>query len=155
MLNYGARFSRWTDLGKAFVVNYEEFEPVSYDTFKEGEKYYSEPAVEPRVSFSYKTGRFASVKASYNRTLQHINLINNSISPFNTLEVWLPSGPNIKPQKADIYNLGYLQSWPDQTRCSGRIPLPCEESLSADADQRFRTWVRSRHCQPLLPACGG
>jgi hypothetical protein len=112
LLNYGMRFSRWSNLGEAFVVKYENFEPVDYESYAEGERYYSNNSVEPRISLSYKTSDFSSVKASYNRTLQHINLINNSISPLNSLEVWLPSGPNIKPQKADGYNLGYVHSWP-------------------------------------------
>jgi hypothetical protein len=69
---------------------------------------------EPRVSLSFKAGLYASFKLSYNRTIQHINQINNSISPFNSLEVWLPSGPNIKPQYADIYDLGFVKAWPER-----------------------------------------
>ena len=57
-------------------------------------------------------GKNASVKASYNRNVQNINQINNSISPFNSLDVWLPSGPNILPQQADIYDLGFLAFMP-------------------------------------------
>ncbi|MDA3891515.1 MAG: TonB-dependent receptor [Salinivirgaceae bacterium] len=113
LLNYGIRFTNWSNSGKAFVVNYDEnYKPLDFNTYEEGETYYSTGAFEPRISFSYKSGKYASFKASYNRTLQHVNLINNSISPFNSLEVWLPSGPNIKPQKANIYNLGYAKVWP-------------------------------------------
>jgi hypothetical protein len=111
LLNYGLRLVNWSDYGEAFVVQYQDYEPVDYTSYAEGEKYFSVNSVEPRISLSYKTGTYAAVKASYNRTLQHINLINNSISPFNSLEVWLPSGPNIKPQQADIYNVGYTQNW--------------------------------------------
>ena len=74
--------------------------------YAKGVRYYSRTFLEPRISISFKTGRHASFKASYNRTTQHINQISNSISPFNSLEVWLPSGPNIKPQLADIADLG-------------------------------------------------
>ncbi len=107
MLNWGLRFTNWSNMGEAFVVRYDNHRPVDIDTYAKGKRYYSSNSVEPRVSFSYKTGQRSSLKLSYNRTRQNINLINNSISPFNTLEVWLPAGPNIKPQKADIFNLGF------------------------------------------------
>jgi hypothetical protein len=68
--------------------------------------------VEPRISVSIRTGKFSSLKASYNRAIQHINQINNSISPFNSFEVWLPSGPNLKPQYADIFDVGFVKAWP-------------------------------------------
>ena len=61
--------------------------------------------------YPLKPANPSSLKASYNRSVQHINQINNSISPFNSLEVWLPSGPNIKPQYADIYDLGVIKAW--------------------------------------------
>ncbi|MBI9067659.1 MAG: TonB-dependent receptor [Salinivirgaceae bacterium] len=111
-LNAGLRFTSWRNFGEGFVVNYTDYQPIDTNNYKKDEKYYSNLSVEPRISISYKLTDFSSLKASYNRTLQHINLINNSISPFNSLEVWLPSGPNIKPQKADIINLGFIKSWP-------------------------------------------
>ncbi|MBN2485077.1 MAG: TonB-dependent receptor [Bacteroidales bacterium] len=112
-LNYGIRASRWSDIGESFIIGYDNnFTPVDTLIYRKGERFYSKRFVEPRVSVSLKTGEYQSIKASYNRNIQNINLINNSISPFNTLEVWLPSGPNIKPQKAEILNLGYMLAWP-------------------------------------------
>lgn len=115
-LNYGLRTSRWSDIGEAFSIDYNNaYEPVDTLVFSKGERYFSKGFIEPRISVSFKTGEYQSIKASYNRNVQHINLINNSISPFNSLEVWLPSGPNIKPQMADIYNLGYIIAWPKKS----------------------------------------
>lgn len=114
LLNLGLRLSNWANIGEAFVVNFNEnYEATGFTNYKKGETYYNSFNIEPRTSLSLKTGTTSSVKLSYNRTLQHINLINNSLSPFNTLEVWMPSGPNIKPQKADIFNCGYYTSFPD------------------------------------------
>lgn len=111
--HYGARVTYWANYGEAFVVQYDEYNnPEKTLVYNKGEKYYGIQTNEPRFSFSFKTGPYSSIKTSYNHTIQHINLINNSISPFNSLEVWLPSGPNIKPQHADIFNLGYLKTWP-------------------------------------------
>ena len=78
---------------------------------QKGVRYYSKSFLEPRISVSVKTGKYSSIKASYNRAVQNINQINNSISPFNSLEVWLPSGPNIKPQYADIFDFGFIKAW--------------------------------------------
>lgn len=115
LLNYGLRLSLWQDIGEAYIVNYQNYEPVDLSYYESGVSYYSKAFIEPRISVSYKLGTYSSIKASYNRTNQNIHLINNSISPFNTLEVWLPSGPNIKPQTANIYNLGILHSWKDKS----------------------------------------
>jgi len=116
MLNYGLRISRWSNLGESFVVGYDDnYNPTDTTFYAKGEKYYSNGFIEPRISVSIKTGTYQTLKASYNRTTQNINLINNSISPFNSLEVWLPSGPNIKPQKADIFDFGYVKAWPEKS----------------------------------------
>lgn len=113
-INYGIRLSNWSNFGEAFSIIYDEdYNPTDYKNYSKGEQYYSSLKAEPRISLSIRTGEYSSIKTSYNRTIQHINLINNSISPFNSLEVWIPSGPNIKPQFANIYNLGYLVSFPD------------------------------------------
>ena len=115
-VNYGFRFSNWSNFGESFSIAYDNYyNPVAYNEYAKGVRYYSRNYIEPRVSFSFKTGKLASLKASYNRTVQHINQINNSISPFNSLEVWLPSGPNIRPQYADLFNLGFIKAWPDQS----------------------------------------
>ncbi|MBN1415575.1 MAG: TonB-dependent receptor [Bacteroidales bacterium] len=115
-VKYGLRFSNWGNYGEAFSIVYDEaYNPVSREEYAKGERYYSKNFLEPRISVSFKTGHLAYIKASYNRTTQHINQINNSISPLNSLEVWLPSGPNIKPQSAHIVNLGFLKSWPERS----------------------------------------
>jgi len=112
-INYGLRFSNWSNYGEAFSIIYDaSYYPVSQNEYAKGERYYSKNFPEPRISVSLRTGHMAYIKASYNRTVQHINQINNSISPLNSLEVWLPSGPNIKPQSAHIVDLGYMKAWP-------------------------------------------
>jgi hypothetical protein len=116
LVNYGFRFSNWSDYGEAFSILYDsEYNPASYTEYAKGVRYYSKSFLEPRISISFKTGKFTSLKASYNRNIQHINQINNSISPFNSLEVWLPSCPNIKPQYADVFDLGFVKAWPNRS----------------------------------------
>jgi hypothetical protein len=65
---------------------------------------------EPRIAVRYRTGPNSSVKASYNRMYQYIQLASNST---NTLPIneWFPSSPNIKPQIADQVALGYFHNF--------------------------------------------
>ncbi len=115
-INTGLRATAWNDYGEAYSIVYDpQYQPVSSKTYAKGVQYYSRLALEPRVSFSVKTGRYTALKASYNRTTQHINQISTSISPFNALEVWLPAGPNIRPQYADIADVEFVASWPERS----------------------------------------
>ncbi len=111
-LHYGIRLTSWSNYGPSFVYKYNQYhEPLWIDSIPEGESYYSHTGVEPRISVSIRTGKFSSIKLSYDRMYQFINLITNSISPLNSLEVWMPSGPNIRPQYADMVDMGYLHSF--------------------------------------------
>ncbi len=110
-VNYGFRFTSWINSGKAFVVQFDDsYNATGVKNYKDKEVFYKHGGIEPRLSASFRTTKQSSLKMSYSRTYQYINLITNSISPFNSLEVWLPAGPNIKPQYADITDLGYVVS---------------------------------------------
>ena len=50
-----------------------------------------------------------SIKASYSRTVQYLHLASNS-NAGTPLDVWFPSGPNVKPQLADQYAVGYFRN---------------------------------------------
>ena len=51
----------------------------------------------------------SSLKFSYGVYHQFLHLLSNSTSPFTSMEVWLPSGVNIKPKRADQIALGYVK----------------------------------------------
>lgn len=111
-MNYGIRITSWLNYGEndeTFVINYDsDYNPTGLEQISDKQKYYSNVLIEPRLSLSYKVLNNLITKISYNRTIQNVNMLSNSISPFNSLEVWLPSGPNIKPQKADILDFGII-----------------------------------------------
>lgn len=65
---------------------------------------------EPKLGLNYRLGGNASVKASYSRTIQNMQLASNSQGGM-PLDVWFPSGPNIEPQKADQYAIGYFRNF--------------------------------------------
>ena len=104
----GVRASLWTSIGESFEYGFDDG-GFATDTlaFNAGEAYRNYFQLEPRVTASYLINQNSSIKASYDRSTQNLHLITNSISPFTSFEIWLPSGPNIKPQTADQLSLGY------------------------------------------------
>lgn len=108
-LRYGLRLSVWDNTGESFEISYNEnYDPVDTVFYDAGEPYGAYGNLEPRISLNYRIGPAMSLKFSYNKTSQYLHLINNSISPFTTLDVWLPSGPNIPDQKAHQVAAGLM-----------------------------------------------
>ncbi len=109
LLKYGLRYSLFQNIGKATVYHYDSqhnmTDSVSYAS---GTIYHSTAAPEPRIGMVYTLNPTSSVKASYSRTVQYIQLAQNSTSG-NPLDIWFPASPNVKPQKADQYALGYFR----------------------------------------------
>lgn len=107
-LNYGIRFSTWTNTGEAFEYEFDSAgNPLDTTYYQAGESYITFANLEPRITLQYLVNEHASLKASYMRNVQNIHLISNSISPFTSLDVWLPSSYHIQPQRADQLTLGY------------------------------------------------
>ena len=120
----GLRFSNFMRLGNESIRIYETGKPLSFDpvygVYEENEvvsekKYGSGEVIkqfnnlEPRFSMRYLLNDRNSIKTSYNRMYQYIHLVTNTTSP-TPLDVWTPSGPNIKPQFADQIALGYFSN---------------------------------------------
>jgi hypothetical protein len=111
-LRYGLRLGIWQNMGEATEYVYDRlFRPIDTLTYGAGEVYNTYTRLEPRFGLTYQAGRNTSLKASYSRTAQYLQLVTNSISPFTTLEVYLPAAPNIQPQTADQYSVGFFQKF--------------------------------------------
>lgn len=108
-LKYGLRISSWGNTGESFEYEFDENRTL-IDTlfFEQGDNYSNYVNAEPRIALSYKLSSNSSFKASYSRNIQNLHLITNSISPFTSLEVWLPSNINIKPQASNQLGFGYF-----------------------------------------------
>lgn len=106
---YGFRISRWNDLGPTSVYFFDANHKV-IDTIQVAKNtfYQSFLNFEPRISLKYTLSDNASIHANYNHNVQHLQVLSNSTSPFTSLDVWAPSGPNIKPQEADQFSLGFF-----------------------------------------------
>ncbi len=121
---YGLRYSLFYRLGASTVNYYDNNEPVIFNTdmqiYEKGTptstQYFGKNKViqsynnlEPRFSVSYQLNEDQSLKASYNRMAQYLQLISNTSSP-TPLDVWMPSDNYIKPQLADQVALGYFRN---------------------------------------------
>nr|WP_315166793.1 TonB-dependent receptor [uncultured Flavobacterium sp.] len=124
-LSYGLRYSMFYRLGQSTVNIYENDNPVIFNSELQiyekatpiSTKFYDRNKViqsynylEPRFSLAYQIDEDQSVKASYNRMVQYLQLISNTSSP-TPLDVWTPSDSFIKPQIADQVALGYFKNF--------------------------------------------
>ncbi|TDE07031.1 TonB-dependent receptor [Flavobacterium sandaracinum] len=124
-LSYGLRYSMFYRLGQSTVNIYENDNPVLFNSELQiyekatpiGTKFYDRNKVmksfnylEPRFSLAYQINDDQSIKASYNRMVQYLQLISNTSSP-TPLDVWTPSDRFIKPQIADQVALGYFKNF--------------------------------------------
>ena len=124
-INYGLRYSMFSRLGSSTVNLYTNNQPVYYDAdlkiygkatpigtsfYAKNKKIISFDNVEPRFSAAYELNENQSVKASYNRMTQYLQLISNTASP-TPLDVWTPSDNYIKPQIADQVAIGYFNNF--------------------------------------------
>ena len=126
-IEYGLRYSLFYRLGKFTQNIYANNQPVTYNAEFEiyekaapiGTQYFGSNKTiadynnfEPRFSIAYELSDNKSVKASYNRMVQYLQLVSNTASP-TPLDVWTPSDNFIKPQIADQVAVGYFANLKD------------------------------------------
>ena len=122
-LKYGLRFSSFSRLGQDELNTYENDNPLIYNqqlqkyepataagiiSYKRSDILKSFNNFEPRLSLSYLLNNNSSIKASFNKMAQYLHLLSNTSSP-TPLDIWVPSGPFIKPQLLDQYAVGYFK----------------------------------------------
>jgi len=128
-LSYGLRYSLFYRLGQSTENLYANNNPVIFNTDMQiyekatptETKFYEKNQViqnygniEPRFSVGFEFNENQSLKASYNRMVQYLQLISNTSSP-TPLDVWTPSDNYIKPQIADQVALGYFRNFKENS----------------------------------------
>ena len=107
-ISYGIRLLNWNNFGPATIYSFNEFSvPTDTTSYPEG-IFNSFTHFEPRIEVIYTFNNNHSLQFSFNHNVQHLHHLSNSISPFTTLDIWMPSGPNIKPQQMNQFVLGYF-----------------------------------------------
>lgn len=114
-INVGLRYSMYAFVGPYNKANYDAAngiagEPVSYTSFASGKVAQWYTGLEPRLSLKYQLDDQTSVKTSYNRNRQYIQLLSlTSISTPN--DIWKLADPYIKPLIADQAVVGFYRNF--------------------------------------------
>ncbi len=115
----GLRYSLFFQYGPQWVSLYKEDIPLSTSTIYDSIFYPAGKLVKPvyrgpelRFSVRYKMGTLSSIKLSYNRMRQYLNMLSNTTAVSPT-DIWKLSGPYIAPKIGDQISLGYYKdfSW--------------------------------------------
>ena len=128
LLKTGIRWSSFSRMGSDTILVYENEAPLHYDQmlgqyvngevvdslfYGDNELFNNYSAFEPRFSLRYQINESKSIKASYQKINQYLQLITNASSP-SPVDIWAPSGPFIKPLIGEQYAFGYFSASEDQ-----------------------------------------
>ncbi|QJR35690.1 TonB-dependent receptor plug domain-containing protein [Gemmatimonas groenlandica] len=120
-IRYGVRYAAFSRNGPMTRYRYTNNAPVTYNgalgRYEPGtlldsvritgsRSQFRYDGFEPRASIRFTLTEGSSLKASYARTQQFLQLVSNTNSP-TPLDVWEPAGEFIQPQQGNQYALGY------------------------------------------------
>lgn len=93
--------------GKPMTI-LENYEPVRHETYRKGKVYQKRHRLDPRLGISYRMDERQTLKLSYTRTSQFLQMALNNASglPINT---WFEASTNIRPQISDQFAAGYYR----------------------------------------------
>lgn len=115
---YGLRYSAFQMIGPGKVLLYDENQEKSDDTIIDSLEFNTLETIrfyhglEPRFGFRYLLTATSSIKASYNRTQQFLQVASNSAASFPT-DLWIPADYYIRPLNADQVAMGYFRNFRD------------------------------------------
>ncbi|MFD2599718.1 TonB-dependent receptor domain-containing protein [Sphingobacterium corticis] len=107
---YGLRLTNFAVLGPGTFYDFDRDGEVTNETQYGNELVKNYLNLEPRLSMNYLLNNNSSVKASYNRIVQHLHQLTNTTSSLPT-DQFVVSSANIKPQIADQVSLGYFRNF--------------------------------------------
>lgn len=117
IFEYGLRWSAFTYIAKT-IYNYRDTIPNTEKPLVSEEKYdkwqFSKTYnnAEPRFALNYIIDDKSSIKASYNRMAQYIQIVSNTAAS-TPLDVYTSATNNIKPLVADQGAIGYFRNFRD------------------------------------------
>ncbi len=119
-LEVGLRYTQYLYLGPGKSFVYREGQPRTVENLIDSVFYGKNEVVtryhglEPRFGFRLKTGQTSSVKLSFARINQYINLVTNN-SVMGPTDVWKLSDTHLSPLRSDQMALGYFRNFSDNT----------------------------------------
>ena len=119
-IDLGVRYSLYSYLGPNKVYIYQPNLPRTRESIIDSLIYGNNKPVcrysglEPRLSLRFTISTSSSVKLSYNRIHQYVNLISNT-AVMSPTDVWKLSSPNLKPLTCDHFAVGYFRNFKNNT----------------------------------------
>lgn len=117
-VSLGLRHSYFVKRGPTDVYLFEEGRPRSETSITDtlvygsGKPVQTYQGLEPRASVRFLLSDTRSLKASYSRTRQYLQLVSNTAA-ITPVDVWKLANTHIKPQVADQLAVGYFYVKPD------------------------------------------
>jgi hypothetical protein len=115
-IDIGLRYSLYTYLGPSKVFSFMPALPRSRESIIDSTLYgrneivHTYSGLEPRISLRFGISDDRSLKFSYNRIHQYINLVSNT-AIMTPSDVWKLSSPELKPLRVDHFAIGYFQNF--------------------------------------------
>lgn len=115
-LEYGLRISAFSYLGKGTSFTFRDTIPNETRPLQSSQKFDAWESIqnyvnpEPRLAVNYVINNESSLKASYNRMAQYLQLISNTAAS-TPLDVYTLATNNLKPLIADQGSLGYFRNF--------------------------------------------
>jgi hypothetical protein len=117
-LEYGLRVSFYNFIGKGKEYTFRDTVPNEPRALEETKSYSNGEIIkayinpEPRFAANYVINQFSSIKASYNRMVQYLQLISNTAAS-TPLDVYTIATNNLKPLLSDQGSIGYFRNFND------------------------------------------
>ncbi|MCX6256682.1 MAG: TonB-dependent receptor [Bacteroidia bacterium] len=110
-LKYGIRLSVFQNVGPGTIYHFDSsYNSTDSTVYKKGDFFKTYAGLEPRLGLTYTLTEESSIKASYSRTLQYIQLASNSTAG-TPLDIWFPASPNVRPQVSNQVATGYFRNF--------------------------------------------
>lgn len=112
-IKYGIRLSYFAEMGPTKLFTFDDhLDNIANDTIevKSMKVVKAYPGIEPRINVAYNLDDVSSIKFSYARAYQYLNLVTNSSSSLPT-DIWVPASKGVKPQIGDQIAAGYFRNF--------------------------------------------
>jgi hypothetical protein len=115
-LDLGVRYSLYSYLGTNKIYSYRSNSPRTPESIIDSMTYSNNKPIcwysglEPRLALRITISDNSSVKLSYNRIHQYVNLVSNT-AVMTPSDVWKLSSPNLKPLTSDHFAIGYFRNF--------------------------------------------
>ncbi len=110
IFNYGIRLNAFRLMGPGEFYRYQDGALIDETSFSSDEIVKSYFSPERRLNLTYIINQQQSLKYSYTANTQNIHLVSTSSASL-PIDIWMMSGPNIKPQTSDLLSAGYFRNF--------------------------------------------